>query len=93
MNLAVLDYRLHEEIFESYNYKLGYYDKSVPYYMIAHEGKMHHLEQNKVDLNYFVGEWKQIRDGVDRGVVVDTIKPPRNAVNIFWEYAKKEVGQ
>jgi hypothetical protein len=46
INIGILDYRIHEEIFEAYNYKLGYFDRSIPYYMIAHEGKMHQLEHN-----------------------------------------------
>jgi len=54
MNLAFLDYRAHEEIFESYNYKFGYYDKSVPYYMIAHEGKMHHIQHDKHALSFWI---------------------------------------
>jgi hypothetical protein len=58
INIGILDYRIHEEIFEAYNYKLGYFDRSIPYYMIAHEGKMHQLEHNKHTLEFLVGNWK-----------------------------------
>jgi hypothetical protein len=93
MNLAFLDYRAHEEIFEAYNYKFGYYDKSIPYYMIAHEGKMHHIEHEKNSLDFWINYWKLISSGAELDPSrVESIKPARNAVNIFWEYIKKEAG-
>jgi len=34
-----------------------------------------------------------MRTGTHDPNLVESVKPPRNAVNIFWEYAKKEIGQ
>jgi len=45
MYFGLLDYRLHEEIFESYNYKHSYLDKSIPYLMFFKDGMVYHLEQ------------------------------------------------
>lgn len=93
IHFGLLDYRLHEDIFESYNYKFSYQDRTIPYYMIVKDGIVHHLEQKIWETKNLAKELVMINSGEERFGYSEVVKGPRNAINIFWEYTKKEIGK
>jgi hypothetical protein len=91
-NLGIVDFRLNENIFESFQYEMGDYGNMVPYYIYVKDKTAYHMEQKLYDVKDLAAKLTNIEDGTHSGVV-ESITTPRNAVNIFWEYAKKDVGK
>ena len=71
---------------------MGDYGNMVPYYIYVKDNQAYHLEQKLYDAKELAQRLTNIADGTHTGVV-ETITTPRNKVNIFWEYAKKDIGK
>lgn len=89
-NLGVLDYNLEEHVIEGFNYKTVDYGFSVPYYIIMHKGRACHLEQQLFNHERLIQAFKDCENG--EAWRITGYAYPRNKFNLFWEYAKKDLG-
>ena len=63
----------------------------VPYYIYVNNGTAVHFQQKLYSSNDIVDALMSAR--VNRtGWVVESHKAPRNGINVFYEYAKREIG-
>lgn len=91
VNFGLMDHYKDEMIKESFYYNDGDYGFGVPYYVYLKDGKAVHIEQKLWSTQKFVAALKDAQKG--EGHVVESRRAPRNSVNIFWEYAQRDIGR
>lgn len=91
INFGLMDLNIEEMVKESFYYNDGDYGFGVPYYVYVKDNKAVHIEQKLYNTQQFVQALKNATKG--EGYVVESRRAPRNKVNIFWEYAQKDIGK
>jgi len=91
INFGMVDLYNEEMIKESFYYNDGDYGFGVPYYVYVKDNRAVHIEQKLYSTTKFVLALKDAVEG--KGHVVESRRAPRNSVNIFWEYAQRDIGK
>lgn len=90
-NVGFADYRKAERILESYDWSWGQYAKMAPLQIVIKDGKVYQLPQSNFGMIYYTeAVTKQLEK---TAVMVAPVKPARTELNIYWEYAMRDLGK
>lgn len=88
-NVGFSDVRKAENILESYDWEWGQFKTMAPLQIMIKDGKVYQLPQKNLNLIYYAEAIKAIETVA---VYIENVYPPRDELNIFWEYAKRDLG-
>lgn len=89
-NVGIMDYRKAENIIESYDWDWGQFKQMAPLQIVVKDGKVYQLPQKNYNVIYYAEAIKALDSAA---TYVDNVYAPRNELNIFWEYAKRDLGK
>jgi hypothetical protein len=89
-NVALLDYRKGENILESYDFNWGQWAFLAPLLLVVKDGTLYQLPQKNFDILYYTEALHSLEATTNYKAPVYY---PRNEINIFWEYACKDLGK
>lgn len=89
-NVGLLDYRKGENILESYDFQWGQWGYLAPLLLVVKDGGLFQLPQKNFDILYYTEALHSIEATAS---YKSGVYYPRNELNIFWEYACKDLGK
>jgi len=84
------DYRKSENILESYDFEWGQYGTMAPLSLYIEGGQLYQFAQRNYAIFQFAEAVKRVKEEHEYSTPVVA---PRNELNIFWEYAKRDLGK
>jgi hypothetical protein len=89
-NFGFGDYRKSENVLESYDFEWGQYGNMAPLSLYIEGGQLYQLPQRNFAIFQYAELLKKVKDD---HVYSAPVYAPRNELNIFWEYAKRDLGK
>ena len=87
-NVGFGDYRKSENVLESYDFEWGQYGMLAPLQLVIKDGTVYQLPQSNINMVYYAEFLHQL----DQAALTTKVLPPRNEINIVWEYALRDLG-
>lgn len=87
-NIGFGDYRKAENILESYDFEWGQYGMMAPLQLVIKDGMLYQLPQSNIHLIYYA----EFLQKLEESVYITPVLLPRNELNIYWEYVKRDLG-
>jgi hypothetical protein len=87
-NFGFGDYRKGENILESYDFEWGQFGMMAPLQLVIKDGTLYQLPQSNIHLIYYAEYLQKLSESV----VITPVLLPRNELNIYWEYVKRDLG-
>jgi hypothetical protein len=93
-NVGFGDYRKAENILESFDFVWGQFGMMAPLQTVIKDGTLYQFEQNNMHLIYYAEYLAVVSDENRKNVAYTSpVLAPRNELNIYWEYAKRDLGR
>lgn len=87
-NVGFMDFRKSEYVFEAYDH-YATYGLGAPYLLIFKDGMAYHGAQGSTPAEQL---YEMVNNPEGYSKINETIKESRSELTIFWEYAKKDLG-